>query len=341
MKRKRLGKILIISVISVTVLYFGGGMAAAFIVNNAVFARHDEERVHLTKNRDDFALLTYREEFSFSLGNNELKGYYYQASPSLGTVIAVHGMNGYADGPDAQYQEWFLSKGYSVCSIDLTASGSSQGSSINGLHQSAHDVKAVYDYLLKNEKLEEKVVLCGHSWGGYGVAASLGLGVKADAVITFSAFDNPFDTMVNYSERYVGLLAKMSIPPFYIAQNMAYGEEVFRSASKALGHSPTKALIIHGEEDSAIPLKDISLLDKARGMENVQTITLPHIGHVYPWLSESSYLYYGELTATYETLRKKGDDAAMKEFLDSIDLERSSARNEALFQQISSFLDTL
>ena len=341
MKKGRLKKIIIFSAVSLFVLYFGGGMAAAFIVNGNVFARHEEQTNELVKSRKNYALLDRREELSIVSGQNTLRAYFYKATSSKGTVIAAHGLSGRADGPDAAYQAWFLEEGYSVCAIDLTASGASEGASINGLHQSAYDVKAAYDYLAKNEKLEKKVFLCGHSWGGYGVAACLGLGVKADAVITFSAFDNPFDTMVQYAERYVGPLAKMSLPPFYLAQNMAYGQEVFRSASSALKESSTKALIIHGEEDGSIPLDSISLFAKAKGLSNVETITLPNIGHSHPWLSLEAHRYYGALAEEYEKLKNEGDALKIEAFLDAVDLDRSSELNGALFTEIRQFLEDI
>lgn len=341
MKKGRLKKVIIISAISLFVLYFGGGMAAAFIVNGNVFARHEGETSELVKNQKDYTLLAAREELSFISGNNTLKAYFYNATPSKGVVITAHGLNGRADGPDAAYQAWFLEEGYSVCAIDLTASGASEGASINGLHQSAYDVKAAYDYLAKNEKLEKKVFLCGHSWGGYGVAACLGLDVKADAVITFSAFDNPFDTMIQYAERYVGPLAKMSLPPFYLAQNMAYGQEVFRSASGALKESTAKALIIHGEEDGSIPLDSISLYARAKGLPNVKTICLPGIGHSRPWLSLEAHRYYGALAEEYEKLKNEGDALKIEAFLDAVDLDKSSALNGALFAEIRQFLEDI
>lgn len=339
MKKGRLKKIIIFSAIALVVLYFGGGIAAELIVNANVFARHNEEMDKLVKTRKDYALLDAREELSFVSGNNTLKAYFYKASPSKGTIIASHGLNGRADGPDAAYQAWFLKEGYSVCAVDLTASGESEGTSINGLHQSAYDIKAAYDYLAKNEKLEKKVFLCGHSWGGYGVAASLGLGVEASGVITFSAFDNPFDTMVQYAERYVGVLATISLPPFYLAESMAFGQEVFRSASSALKDSTTKALIIHGEADASIPLDSISLYARAKELPNVGTITLPSIGHMRPWLSLEAHRYYGELHAEYEKLKNDGDESKIEAFLNNVDRDKSSELNDALFGEIRRFLE--
>lgn len=345
---KRAKKIILGIVAALVVSYVAGGITAAFVVDGIVFERRgsDESKLknveyRLRYQREDYPSLATREVYSVPSNGNRLAGYFYKAEPSKGVVITAHGMNSLSDGLDVAYQQWFCSQGYSVFALDLTASGRSEGTSMVGLHRSALDVQCAYNFLQSNGLLRGKTILCGHSWGGFGAAMSVCLGVKADAVITFSAFANTFDTMVSYASQKVGPLAYATIPTFYLGTAMKHGASAFYDAAKAVRESASKFLVIHGEKDKSVPLSETSLYGKTKDYPNVSTVLLPDIGHEAPWesLAAKEYLQKDVLPKLEELKQEGASTEELDTFISSVDKSRSSELNTDLFATIQSFLE--
>ena len=339
-------KIIIISSIflSIILLYFVGGIIASNIVFNNIFDKRfsDENTLLLPnnriyKNRDDYINLKNRIEYDFYSGNNKLKGYYYKSLDSKGLVISAHGMTSQSDSTDLAYQNYFVSNGYSLFSFDFTSHGKSQGNSLNGLQQAAFDVKACYDFIFENNLYENNIILIGHSLGGYGVAAALNLGVKANYLITFSAFDNPYDTMIRYSKNAVGDIINLTLPTFYITSKLRYGDNIYLSASEGIKKSNIKALVIHGSNDNNIPIDDSSLLSHVTNLENVNKEILVGVSHNTPWFSDNAINYVNNIVKP-KIEELKDDEDKLNEYINSIDKNRTSELREYIFDKIYEFI---
>ena len=340
----KLIRTILVAAIVLTGLYFGGGIIAHLFVNQAVFHHRGSDASDLLKpenvifkQRADYPVLAKRSIHHFASGDNQLTGYYYQASSSKGLVLAVHGMGGCSDDDNAEYQQWFLGQSYSVFALDLTASGQSEGNSMISLAQSAYDVRACYDYLNASSLLEDKVIFVGHSWGAYGIAASLGLGAKADYVITFAAFDNPFDTMMQYARNYAGWVADFTYPAFGLSSAMVHGNDAYLSASKALTSSSTKALVIQGEDDVSVRYDGNSLYHHVLDLPNVEPCLLKGYGHTGLWRSQEANTYAAqEVLPKIKQLQDNPDELAS--YVASVDKEKTSALNDEVFSKITTFL---
>lgn len=339
-------KIIIISsiILSIILLYFVGGIIASNIVFNNIFNRRFSDSNTLLepinkiyKNRDDYINLKNRIEYDFYSGNNKLKGYYYKNNDSKGLVIACHGMTSQADSENLAYQNYFVSNGYSLFSFDFTAHGKSEGSSMNGLSQAAYDVKACYDFIFENNLYENNIILIGHSLGGYGVAAALNLGVKANYLITFSAFDNPYDTMLRYSKNSMGDIVNLTLPTFYLTSNMKYGANNYLSASEGIKKSNIKSLVIHGANDKNIPLDDASLISHVTNYQNVEKEILVGVGHNTPWFSTKAIDYVNDIIKP-KIEELKNDKEKLDEYINSINKNETSELNENLFNKINEFI---
>lgn len=136
-----------------------------------------------------------------------LRGYLYRNGLSKGLVLYVHGIKGQADDYYAIGEDYFVRKGYDVFAIDLTASGRSEGMGIDGLHQSALDVKAAYEYIRSRGDFEHcPIYFFGHSWGAYGVAASLNFpNVRPCAIAAMSGFNTPLEEMLALPSSALGI----------------------------------------------------------------------------------------------------------------------------------------
>ena len=346
-KRKKAPLIIALSLVSFLVLYFAGGIIAHNVVANVIFDKRGSDETSLSSKwysvfntQKDYETLQNRVIFSFSSINNEkLTGYFYSSPNPKGTVISLHGMGSLSDGDNAEFQDWFVKKGYNLAAIDLTASGRSEGKSMRGLHQSAYDAKDAYTYLLKENKIVSPLIMVGHSWGGFGAAASISLGVKADYVISFSAFDMPLNYMYDCAAIRVGPLAPITYPGFLLGIKMRFGENANLSASKALKDSNVKALLVHGEEDMTVRYSE-SLLYAAKDFPNVTPFSISNCGHDRPWLSEEAKQYAQESIAKIgeEFNKLNGEEAelALKEI--GYDKNKASVLSTDLFSSIETFL---
>ena len=340
MRKKRV--IVLFVIFFLIISYFAGGIIASNIVLSNIFEKRGSNESDLLTNelliyktRNDYSIMNERIEYDFYSSNNKLKGYYYRVNDSKGLVISAHGMKSLSDAKDAEYQSYFIEQGYSVFAIDLTASGKSEGKSMNGLYQSAYDIKAAYDFLKEGNMLEDKLILVGHSWGAYGACASIALGLNPDYVISFSAFDNPYDTMVRFSLNSVGGIIYPTIPTFYLATNIKYGKNNTLSASKALKNSKAKSLVIQGKNDKTIPYNKEALYNHVKNLSNVKTLLLDNIGHNNPWLSYDSIKYVeDEIEPKLKTL----SGSELDNFIKNVDKEKTSALSNIVFDEIKDFL---
>ncbi len=342
---KRKNKVFILSgiLMFIIVFYFGAGIVASSIVLTMIFETRasnvsdlleNENRIY--KLRDDYDNLKSRTEYDIKSKYN-LKGYYYKVENSKGLVLAAHGLKSQADGFDAEYQSWFVENGYSVFSIDISGSGRSDGNSAVGLHQSPYDIYAAYQFIVDNNLLEDKLILVGHSWGAFGSLASLSFGVKADYVIAFSAYDNPYDTMLQYSLNYMGPAIYLTIPTFNITTSIKYGSyNNTLSASKSLLESNAKALIIQGKDDKNVPYDGIAVYNKVSETNNITKLLLDGIGHEGPWRSKASVDYVKN--EVMPNLNKLTNQEEIDKYINSIDKNKTSELSEIVFNKIEDFL---
>ncbi len=330
---------LVYSGIAFVSLYFVSGIVFPLVVNHRIFdvrlssPETLSENQYLVQNgRADYPILSNREEIVFSSSGQNLVGYLYKASGSKGVALCAHGMTAQADGPDAQYQHWFLAEGYDVFALDLTASGRSQGDSMKGLHQSAYDVSSAYQALGQRGLLHGQTVLVGHSWGAFGVAASLSLGVYADRVVCFAAYDNPLSMMFETARIRLGDWSYLTYPMFSFTNQLRYGGDATLSASKAI--EKTKAFLVQGELDVTVPYP-ASLYGKTLGQGNVVSYLRPSVAHITPWKSLDA-LWSTEIDK--QMLANLEGTPEKEAYIQNVDKNRNSALDEDLFAAISAFL---
>ena len=329
-------------------LYLVGGIGATLVVTRIVVGHRgsSEEDVHrveyrIYKQRQDYPLMANRTEETFPSGNNTLTGYRYRVANPKGLVLAAHGMNSLSDGPEVAYENLFLEQGYDVFAVDLTGCGKSTGDSMGSLSQSAYDVKAAYDHV-KNDPLLQNAnpILAGYSWGAYGVAISQDLGVKADKIIAFSAFNRPYDLMLDSAIHRVGWGAYLTVPPFALGTLMQQGQDAYKSAAEALERGSAKALIVQGKFDGVVSM-NISLfmaLDHTHPTTKYQ-FHINDATHDSPWLSSNARKYISEeITPKLAELSNKSKEE-IDAFIADIDKEKSSALDAAMVEKVAALLN--
>jgi len=359
---RRILFILLSILIASVVLYFSGGIVAGYIVTGILFDSRGSSNDDLYGSlsnymfdmRDDFDVLNKRTVYTFKSGNNELFGYLYEPSSPKGLVITVHGIHAMADDYNAAYQAWFINHGYSVFAIDLTSHGRSDGDSIYGLHQSAYDVKAAYEYLSSEISSVKglEITLFGHSMGAYGVLASLNFALPVRNVIALAPYNSPREMMLYEAERYVGSgLVAFAKPTFDISMNMKYGEDADLSALDGINASEANILVFQGEEDTLIPPSSASLYSHRKEVTNshFEAVLLEDVGHEKMWLEPSSIekakvIMQSDQYSSFSSLLERATTKEEKDIVISnfrnVLVERASCNviNAQLFKKIEGFL---
>lgn len=134
---------------------------------------------------------------------------------------------------------------------------------------------AVSNLLDKAEALKENpvyrdipVVLMGYSLGGYACAAASSE-ADIDGIISIYGFDNANDVMINFAQKYVGLLANIEAPLLYSYNYFKDSEYSDMNASESLLDAKLPALIVGNPSDPFVTEK-ISLYAQLK--KNPQTL---------------------------------------------------------------------
>lgn len=305
------------------------------------FAASIESKIYLS--RKDFPLLSSREEFRFVSGKNKLAGYLYRAEGvSKGLVLYVHGIKGQADDNYAIWQNRFVEAGYDVFAIDLTASGRSGGMGIDGLSQSAIDVSNAYKFVSTSPDIpREPVFFFGHSWGGYGVVASTGLGAKPSAICAFSGFDSPLKEMLGLPAERIGIPLDFKKEELVEALKMRCGELYDLSGSRSVEATDIPVFLAHGEFDNVVPLP-ASLYQNVRGAD--EKVLVPGKSHMDIFFDpkaievanaarELAKDRFGKLLRDIRQI----PESEMREFEATFDRRMTSIVDENLFRMVDSF----
>ena len=316
-KRRKKALIITLSVVVFLLLsYFGGGYVAGLIVLENVFGhRYDhgdgwEFEEHVIKMRGDYPGLGDREEVSFVSNGNRLRGHIYFAPSPKGTILFAHGIYGNRDDNSASLQEYFLKRNYSIFAFDMTASSTSEGKGIPGLHQSRFDVLAALQYLsTRNDIDKDKVALLGYSWGAYGVASALAsssMPIVPKAVISMSAFNVPMEEMMFMAKKGAGEILEATRPQLQWAMASRGGGEWNLPSIKGMEtHPECNYFLVQGDEDDTVPYK-VSLYEAAsKSAKRFESMLKRGYGHLGIWRSKAAVDAYKEVKDYFASIEKE------------------------------------
>ena len=357
MKKHRKTKVVIIVISSVLLglilLYFGGSVIATSIICNYLFGSRepdietvlkDPQRYYqILKTRDDYSLLSSREEPTFKHGKYNLQGYLYECSNPKGLIISCHGVSSFADSDHAEYQNYFLNQGWDIFSFDMPGCGRSEGDKMYGLYESRFAVESAIRYVKTNDKIKNlPLCLIGHSWGAYGAVTSSEIDEKIHAIAAISGYNAPNEMMVGAAriKYWDGLI--IGKPGLDFALSILDGNKAFFKASSEIKkHEDISYYIIHGEKDDIVPFKGYSQYSKVVNinLNNVKTLSLSNYKHSGIWRSEAANTYYeikkNELDALYKQYNKNIPDDVYSDFIASVDKDKSSELNLTLLDDIN------
>ena len=255
------------------------GIAALFFI--ALHLSFRAPRVIETKTPKDFGIEF--EEVSIPTVSNKrtnkkLFGWLLPVENSNKTLIILHGWGGNAEMmlPIALP---FHQEGYNILLIDSRSHGKSDADTFSSLPRFAEDIDKAIDWLKQNHpKRCEKTALLGHSVGAGAVLFSASKRNDIDAIISISAFAHAQWMMQRH-------LASFHLPQFLINIILRYVQWIiglsfadFAPLSTVCSIN-TPVLIVHGKEDSVIPIDDARAILKHCPESHLTLLEVDDAGH--------------------------------------------------------------
>lgn len=273
-KTKRFKRILIIIITSL-LIFLIASFAATKFVYDGIFVRTDCNVAYPPNE----LLSTYnsRTACEFYSGENKLMGYLYKnqsEDPKDTLVVIVPGFKSCADSYLWQ-TESLLSYGWSVFSFNTTGSCTSEGDSSVGFPQEINDLEAALKYIeAQNSFGFKNIVLLGHSRGGYAACCALGLDLNIAAVVSISGVNSAMEGVIGSSVNAVGPIAYGNYPFLWGYQALLFGaERVNMNAQEIIKGSNVPVLLVHGENDDAVPIDKYSIYSHFKN-ENIENVEL-------------------------------------------------------------------
>ncbi len=306
--KKSLIKRISIIIITVLVIISVISMTATVIIYDSIFARYDGKQTKVPVELTD--IVSTREKQEYLSGKNRLSGYLYRSDieTNKNTLIVVApGFHAGADDYLWQIKS-LLDYGWSVFAFDTTGSFNSEGESSIGFAQELYDIEATLKYIEKNNRFGyNDIVLLGHSRGGYAACCALSLNeYDISAVIAISGVNSSMEGVIGAATDYVGPIAYGNYGFLWLYQTMLFGSDTVNlNADEEISKSDVPVLIVHGSNDTEVPLDQYSIIShkdeiKSDAVEYLVCTEANQNGHV-------SLLFDKDGTANHKLMAKIND----------------------------------
>ena len=346
--------ILILGIVGASVVTsISAQLFVSSIIVSSIFSKREStlesfkssQEYYLYKNRFDYPLLSSPKIYEFKSGKNILKANYFEGSND-GLIIVAHGLSSLSDGQISSVSNYFINKGWNIFSIDLTASGNSEGNNIGGLDQGAKDIKNALSFISKNPELsiyKDRIAMIGHSWGAYSVSAALNFNQSPKAVCSLAGFASPDLEMVDFARRYLGGLSDISKPFMDNALYQLRGKDGFLSAVDGYNKAEnTSIILVQGKEDKTVSPDYSSIYAHHKEIKNKSRLTIYGDGlinrdHNNVFYDEESYEYnVKEASKRFKELAKQYGkwDNIPSELIEELK-SKTSKLDEAMFDKIN------
>ena len=349
-------KIIIISLLSLIVIYIAGGFIGTNIVMKRFFARVDRQGNFSSSLRyEDISQELQRRNFSFYSGNNQLRGAIYTSAFEEVTeeplLVIVHGFGGDMDSYYSTVQ-YFVNQGWRVIVYNGTGVESSGGESRVSLTQAVDDLRALLTYLSRDEELGElPVMLLGHSQGGYAVTAVLNHEESSSVrkVVSFAGMNRAGDMIDIFGRNMVGGFYSILKPFVFFNKMTDFREGMTNSAVRGINTAEIPVMLIQGTEDDVVPADTGAITNFWDEITNheAEAVYLSDYwngGHMNIFWSQDAYHYREEVNAGLERYRYEQGitvptDSDLNAWAEAIQLDRArlNAINIDLFSKINTF----
>ena len=229
------------------------------IIYDSMFPRYDET-VEIKPEYKE--IYDSRANYPFEVGKNTLQGYLYDNEDKTALIVVAPGFNASCDDYLPQIQK-FYDAGYGVFTFDTTGSCTSEGDSSRGFEQELVDLDEALKFLESKDNLGyDKVVLFGHSRGGYSVCSVPLFDGHDDiaAIVSVSGINSAMEGIMEPAVDMMGKFAYANYPMLYLYQIILFDKDyVDADAVEAFDKTSIPALVIHGANDEKVAVDEYSV----------------------------------------------------------------------------------
>ena len=259
-------------------------------------------------------------------------------------VIFAHGMGG---GHLSYTNEihTIAKAGFAVLAYDNTGTMASEGKSLGSFYQAVKDLRAALVFVQGNERLSRyKIVLVGHSWGGYTVCQALAFAeTQVAGAAAFSPPDSTVSVMCDSIKQATGIPMGWLKPALWAASVVRGGWSARRRCSSVLSAtSNVPVLILQGDADKSVlfnnsPLSDPNVVAK----ESITGILYEGKAHnVYQTRESEQYLAdtFAAISEAKKRYGKIGIPEAERAQLYDIDYELITREDPDVMETVTDFI---
>ena len=346
-RRPRIAKVVLIGLATIVILFSVCSMVVVKTMYDRQFQRADKPRFS--------GYLTYgdvdgydRRVVRFRSGGNTLVGYVYGEHNDKGLVVIAHGLGGGAESYLAETL-YFVDNGWRVFSFDCTGSHESEGKGTIGLPQSVLDLNVALDYVESDSTLKDlPIMLYGHSWGGYAVAAVLNYGRDIAAAASIAGFNAPMEILFEQAREMMGAFAYVEYPFLWAYQTMLFGRAARLTAVDGTNSADTAVMVIHGDKDKTVSYDSAGIIAHKSEITNPNVVyktctTENHNGHSNLFRSDAAVQYIGRQNQVYRDLRDRHNgsipDDVMADYYANMDKTLASELDTGFMDEINRFFE--
>lgn len=273
-----------------------------------------------------------QEVFSF----NNSKGikikyfyYYYDNYQEDKVVLFCHGMGPGHVSYLAEINA-LAKRGFKVLTLDYTGCGESKGECLASLNNPARDVDELLDLL----KLKQKIIIIGHSLGGFTALKLAFLRKEITKVVVFAPIIAIRPIIYSASKSRV-------ITHFVLKYERKIGKEYDKiDLPNYLRSTTDDILFVQSTDDPIVPYALSLKVAEETNNPRIQTIKFEHRKH-NPNYTESAVNYMEEVFEKYYSLIKEKkiltNEDKIAYFVD-VSLDKLTEQDEKLFDKIESFI---
>lgn len=277
-----------------------------------------------------------RKEFYYLAGNSTLKGYFYPTN-SRNLVVLAHGFRSGAD-EFLPLIKCLVDNGFCVFSFDATGCYDSPGQSLVGMCQPLVDLDNTLNFVQSTPLKQYNLYLIGHSLGGYAVLSVLQLHPEVQGCVALAPVCDGAKVMVQKAHQYIGPIAHLAWPFFYILQQAAFGDYTTYNAINGINSTNVPILVVQGTKDTVVPPNTISVTAHKEKITNANATFWERSdicsGHSNVWYSKQAASYQNEVADIANALKNGGATQKLLDYYAEVDDARYSQVDAQLLAKI-------
>ncbi len=258
-------------------------------------------------------------------------------------IIFVHGMGGGHLSYTTEINT-FAKAGFIVMAYDNTGTCSSEGKKLKGFYQAVIDLNCALKFVEEDSDLNKyPIELVGHSWGAYTVCQVLQYKHNIKAVVAMAAPNNISKLICDNAKKETNINFSFLSPFITIVNFLTFGKKGIKDTAQILKNTTVPVLLLHGELDLPVPLKDSPILSKKiMGKENIKSIVYKDGYHnIYQTKESAEYLnsFFEKLIKLNKEYKGKPPEDKLNEIYNNADYKKMTEEDEQVMKTIIKFLE--